>query len=159
VVPIGDGLDYDVRETPEQVLAMLEGAPAAEVVPVPVPKSLTPMPADVSPEAEPAVAETANDATEETPPKRTPRTRKAKSAATSERPARKPRAKATKKVELALSDEQLEKLRKMAPGSLRKLTNTLATQFNVQDADQTIAALKERNVISVEHEHVSWATS
>ena len=32
VVPVGDGLDYDVRESPEAVLAMLDGAPAAAVV-------------------------------------------------------------------------------------------------------------------------------
>ena len=41
VVPIGDGLDYDVRESPEEVLRMLEGCPAPQVVPVPVSDSLT----------------------------------------------------------------------------------------------------------------------
>ena len=50
VVPIGDGFDYEVREAPETVLAMLDGAPAPEVVPVPPPKMLTPQPEDVSPE-------------------------------------------------------------------------------------------------------------
>ena len=52
VVPIGDGLDYDVRETPTEVLKMLEGAPEAKVVPVPVSDCLTKTPADVSPEPE-----------------------------------------------------------------------------------------------------------
>ena len=50
VVPIGDGLDYDVKETPETVLALLDEAPPAKVVPVPPPKALTPTPDDVSPE-------------------------------------------------------------------------------------------------------------
>ena len=53
VVPIGDGLDYEVRESPETVLSMLEGAPPAKIVPVPPPKSLTPRPDDVSPEVHP----------------------------------------------------------------------------------------------------------
>ena len=50
VVPIGDGLDYEVKEAPETVLALLENAPPAQVVPVPPPKSLTHTPDDVSPE-------------------------------------------------------------------------------------------------------------
>lgn len=53
VVPIGDGLDYDVRETADMVLDMLDAAPVEKVVPVPVPKSLTQTPDDVSPEDEP----------------------------------------------------------------------------------------------------------
>ena len=59
VVPIGDGLDYEVREKPEAVLAMLEGAPVPNVVPVPPPKTLAPQPEDVSPddEAQPADVE------------------------------------------------------------------------------------------------------
>ena len=52
VVPIGDGLDYDVRESPEEVLRMLEGCPAPQVVPVPVSDCLTKTPADISPEPE-----------------------------------------------------------------------------------------------------------
>lgn len=52
VVPIGDGLDYEVRETPETVLAILEGAPVPNVVPVPPPRALAPQPDDVSPEDE-----------------------------------------------------------------------------------------------------------
>ena len=51
VVPIGDGLDYEVSEAPEAVLAMLEGAQPPKVVPVPPPKTLTPRPDDVSPDA------------------------------------------------------------------------------------------------------------
>ena len=50
VVPIGDGLDYDVKESPESVLALLNEAPPARVVPVPPPKALTKTPDDVSPD-------------------------------------------------------------------------------------------------------------
>ena len=53
VVPIGDGLDYEVKEAPEDVLAVLEGAPSAKVVPVPPPKTLAPRPEDVSPDVNP----------------------------------------------------------------------------------------------------------
>ena len=52
VVPIGDGLDYDVREKPEEVLTLLDGAPAPQVVPIPVSDCLTKTPDDVSPEPE-----------------------------------------------------------------------------------------------------------
>ena len=40
VVPIGDGLDYDVKETPEQILEMIDGKVPA-VVPVPSSDALT----------------------------------------------------------------------------------------------------------------------
>ena len=50
VVPIGDGLDYEVRETAEAVLGMLGDAPMPTVVPVPAPKGLTKTPDDVSPD-------------------------------------------------------------------------------------------------------------
>ena len=52
VVPIGDGLDYEVRESPETVLALLADAPAPTVVPVRPPRALAPQPEDVSPEEE-----------------------------------------------------------------------------------------------------------
>ena len=40
VVPIGDGLDYDVKETPEQILAMIDGK-VEKVVPVAASDALT----------------------------------------------------------------------------------------------------------------------
>ena len=52
VVPIGDGLDYEVRESPETVLALLAGTPAPTVIPVRPPRALVPQPEDVSPEEE-----------------------------------------------------------------------------------------------------------
>ena len=52
VVPVGDGLDYDVRESPEKVLAILGDVPAPPVIPIPSSDALTKTPADVSPEPE-----------------------------------------------------------------------------------------------------------
>ena len=62
VVPIGDGLDYEVKESPETVLSMLDGAPPVKIVPVPPPKTLTPRPDDVSPEASPRECDTVDEA-------------------------------------------------------------------------------------------------
>lgn len=87
VVPIGDGLDYDVKEPPETVLALLDAAPPAKVVPVPPPKALTPMPDDLSPEigfrssdAEEAKPDALPE-TEKTKPVAKKRTRRVKSTA------------------------------------------------------------------------------
>ena len=68
VVPIGDGLDYEVRETPETVLALLAGTPAPAVVPVPPPRALAPQPEDVSPEDERPSDQEPEKPTEETKP-------------------------------------------------------------------------------------------
>lgn len=68
VVPIGDGLDYDVKEAPETVLALLNEAPPAKVVPVPPPRALTRTPDDLSPDIRPRTAEEeANGETEDAP--------------------------------------------------------------------------------------------
>lgn len=182
VVPIGDGLDYDVRETTDQVLAMLGDAPAPAVVPVPAPKLLAPTPADVSPDTEPLKDEPPED--EPKPAKRTRRTKKAADGEAT-KTTRKPRAKKTAekvaeaeaepaasvaeppKVEqeppkpatsmpVEFTDAQIERLKKMMPHSLRKLVNTLVAQFKVADAESVVAALKDRGTIDVEREHVIW---
>lgn len=165
VVPIGDGLDYDVRETPESVLAMLAGAPAPEVVPVPAPKGLAPTPEDVSPEPEPPAPEAAPA---EKPVRKTTRARAKAKAETpaaegaepgaAAKPAKKSRAtRKTKLPELTLADEQVERLKKMAPGSVRKLQNTLVTQFKVEEPDAVIKALEARQVVALDRDHVIWA--
>jgi len=190
VVPIGDGLDYDVRETPEQVLKMLEGAPEVTVVPVPPPKGLAPTPADVSPEPEekpmpepaPAAAEhktargrsraKAAPADGETKPARKPRSRAAKkvaeSAAMEPAPAAEPPPAPASPAEPAAStapavapgvvfgDEQVERLRRMAPRSLKKLSNTLVSQFRIKDPEYVIRELAARGVLFVEQDHVNW---
>lgn len=180
VVPIGDGLDYDVRERPEEVLRMLDGCPAPKVVPVPVSDCLTKTPADVSPdpepprpierkpveakpaeamptEAKPAESEPAAAASveetpaEEKPKKRATRSRTKKSAAEKkEKPAKKPT--------LELSDEDVARLQKLSPKSVAKLKNTLASQFRVSDVSETVLALEAKGFLALDGNHVSWKT-
>ena len=253
VVPIGDGLDYEVRETPEQVLAMLEGAPVAAVVPVPQPKSLTKAPADVSAEPmtmttadvlaasdiertkdrphppknfappKPAVTVKVSPMAETAPVKDVPKqeapvvAKDTEASVVSEgesvpmegsvpangadavtdvfanvaektrapeftapvadgetaapkkakKTARKPRA---KKSDSASSDgagafdadqsvptaEQIERLRKMAPGSVKKLANTITSQLKLAGPDSIIDELARQGVLTLDHDHVIW---
>lgn len=187
VVPIGDGLDYDVRETPTEVLKMLEGAPEPKVVPVPVSDCLTKTPVDVSPEPEkkdppqPAPAARVVPAAEESVPQveesgKKPRkrtTRKTTKSAGDKPPAeKKPRAAkkadepsaealkpevAAAPARLELSNDQVARLRKMAPKSLAKIKNTLATQFHVGDVAGTVAALAEKGLYKIDGNHIEWA--
>lgn len=173
VVPIGDGLDYEVRESPEQVLSMLDGVAAAAVVPVPPPKSLTKTPDDVS--AEPMTM-TANDVialSDEKPTDSEPAGQVANgggkesaaadkevTAAASEirkpvkRSTRKPRAK--KAAAVSITDAQVERLRKMAPSSVKKLANTIISQLKLGDPDSVIAVLGKQGILSIDHDHVIW---
>jgi len=206
VVPIGDGLDYDVREPVEQVLEMLESAPEPKVVPVPAPSMLTPTPDDVSPEAEGA-ASAPEPKTVEPAAKRTSRGRAKKTAADGESVTKAVHRKTrTKKVDagasaiesapaptessetvesseppdakpspaepavgsssaeleadlppaVEFSAEQVERLRKMAPKSMRKLLNTLTSHFKVSNPDSVVASLREMGVVEVEQEHIVW---
>ena len=148
VVPIGDGLDYDVRESPEEVLRMLEGCPAPQVVPVPVSDCLTKTPADVSPEPEREPAEGAPDEKSlPAAPRKPVRPRKA-AAAKKARPGKPPA--------LELSGEDVARLGKLAPKSVAKLKNTLSTQFRVADVSRTVAALEAKGVIKLDGNHVNW---
>ena len=180
VVPIGDGLDYDVRETPAEVLKLLEGAPEPKVVPVPVSDCLTKTPADVSPEPEkkdpppppspaPAPAAPEVSAAEEAPQveesgkkprKRT--TRKTTKSAVEKKPRAAKKADEPKPeppaapLKLELSDDQVAQLRKMAPKSLAKIKNTLATQFHVADIGGTVLALEAKGAFTLEGNRVGW---
>ena len=163
VVPIGDGLDYDVRESPEDVLRMLEGCPAPKVVPVPVSDCLTKTPADVSPEP-------VRRAPEPVEPERKPDTvttpvredadgtvvKPAKKPAKAKKPAAAKKAKPAKKPVLELSDEEVARLGKLAPKSIAKLKNTLSTQFRVADVSETVTALEAKGVIKLDGNHVTW---
>jgi len=174
VVPIGDGLDYDVRETPERVLAVIGDAPSPTVVPVPPPKGLAPKaPDDVSGEgvAEPETRnpepETRNPEPETASPE--PETRNSELETPNpepaeEKPAKKPARKTTrkttrkaKKPELPLTPEQVDRLIKMAPGSLRKLQNTLTAQFKIETPDAVVEALVAHGVLTLDRDHVEWA--
>ena len=153
VVPVGDGLDYDVRESPEDVLRMLEGAPAPEVVPVSVSDCLAPAPKDVSPEPE---------SEDEPAGSKKPRRKAAKAKERTDAPkaeaSKSAVRKATKKtVALELSDEQVARLARLSPKSEDKLKNTLLTQFHVADAVATVLGLEAKGVIRRDGKRITWA--
>ena len=189
VVPVGDGLDYEVREGVDVVIAAVEGAQRGVAI-VPVqPADVLPAAVEASPEAsgEPAEAPLAPPAFEgeaaeenvseeeaaagvaarmafgemmekekaaEAKSKRTRKTKAAKPAASTTR------RRSTRKAPLELSDEQLARLRKMAPRSVKKLTNSInEKQFAVADAEKTIKALVDHGIISIDEQtqHVEWA--
>ena len=154
VVPIGDGLDYDVRESPEDVLRMLEGCSAPQVVPVPVSDCLTKTPADVSPEPERRPSETAAD--EKRPIAQVEKPAKKPTKAKKPVAAKKPKAAKTPASALELSDEDVTRLGKLAPKSVAKLKNTLNTQFHIADVSGTVAALAAKGIIKIDGNHVTW---
>ena len=187
VVPIGDGLDYDVKESPETVLRMLEGAPVPTVVPVPVSDCLTKTPVDVSPEPEerrpearppePAkkqpesqpVAAGEPPAAEKKPRKRTTRAKAKVAKDETKKEAEKPSAAEEAKPEppkpvppkptvFELSPDQVARLAKLAPKSIAKLKNTLATQFHVADIGGTVLALEAKGAFTLEGNRVIWPT-
>ena len=153
VVPIGDGLDYDVRESPDEVLRMLDGCPAPQVVPVPVSDCLTKTPADVSPE--PKLKPPTEVARDEERPAGQP-TQPAKKQVRVKKSATVKKAKPAKKPVLELSDEEVIRLGKLAPKSVAKLKNTLSTQFRVADVAATVAALETKGVIKIDGNHIDW---
>lgn len=167
VVPVGDGLDYEVKESPETVLAMLEGAPAPAIVPVSASDALTATPEDVSPEDDETQVPDDHAQPEKPAKKTTARRAKAKQdkeagkpAEQSEAPAgkKKPSARnrSKKKPTMEMDAGELDRLRKLAPKSLKKLGNTISTQFKVSNADETIELLKDLGVIELEGERVIW---
>lgn len=219
VVPIGDGLDYDVRETPDVVLGMLDGVPPAPIA-VPTPRSLTPTPADVSPETDGFLQGGMEPPSKESEPKASePKTaqrpakrgsRKTAKSAPAPAPESEPVASAAAPAQIQgmsvaepanafapvpdagevsvpdfapesaaapapapvesadfggapdifaapdLSVEQVERLRRMAPGSLRKLRNTLVSQLKVTDVERTVLSLQNQGVITLERDRVIW---
>ena len=155
VVPIGDGLDYDVMESPEAVLALLADAPAPSVVPVPAPKGLAPTltGVDVSPD---------DSVLPEAKPEPPAEAQPAPAAKPARSRAKKPRAAVHKAAPTsapqALGDEQIVRLRKLAPRSVRKLQNTLVSQFSVADPEDALKTLQTQGVLSVEGDHVVWSS-
>lgn len=157
VVPIGDGLDYEVNETPETVLALLDGAPAAAVVPVPASDALKtgvqtsePGAEDKNPVDKPAARRS------RTKPAKTGDGKASDSAVEpKKKTAAKSRTKKKSGAEPEIDDAGLERLRKLAPKSLKKLANTVTSQFNA-DSDSVIESLRNRKIILVEGERVIW---
>ena len=213
VVPLGDGIDYEVRESPEMIVAALGGdltpgkvkrppsAAAVETKPPSVAsadKVVQPSAAvsEAAPElpdfrinsaATPVPFELRNvpEATEAAivppPAKKTVRRKRttAKTAAADESPSDAKKAEpaaeapaeappkkktvrkaATRKPKLPpmpLTDEQLVRLQKMAPGNAKRLANTLKAQFALEETEPVVAALQAHGVITVnEQGRISW---
>lgn len=181
VVPIGDGLDYEVRESPDAVLAMLEGAPPATVVPVPPPKSLAPTPKDVTPED--SVTGGKMERKLDTPKKTVKTTAKTKKTSTaaagkkktkseeseshSETHDEKPAsvaASAAEPVSAGLSDDDIERIaEKLLSHKCRtekRLRNFIKSSYKTFDETQiseVIEAMKLRGYFIVEDGgHVTW---
>ena len=212
VVPLGDGIDYEVRESPEMIVAALGGdlapgkakrpPPTAPVAaqPTPVaPADKAAKPSAAVPEAEPELPDfrinsaaapvpfelrnvpEAAEADVVTPPaKKTVRRKRttAKTAAdespsaakkketSAEAPAeaapkkktvRKATTRKPKLPPMPLTDEQLVRLQKMAPGNAKRLANTLKAQFALEETAPVIAALQAHGVITInEQGRISW---
>lgn len=188
VVPFGDGLDYEVRESAESIISLVEGVPAADIVAAPVEG------APVETEEVPPLAEVAETAEEqpvfeavdvpsvseeesaaavaavsqlapkpEEEEKPTKRARKAKArpapagTPATEGERKLPRRRAVRKTTLDLTEEQLARVRSMAPRSVKRLTNTLSSQFAVLDPETTVRALVEHDIITVDDQsHITW---
>ncbi len=150
VVPIGDGLDYDVLESPEKVLALLAGAPAPTVVPVPsIPEKRTFIPPPLPPEKEEADETDEPRAATDTPVKRAKKSTNARKrpAKRTEKPSEEPAQSSTVNV---------PRLRKLAPGSLVKLVNTLSKSFHVAEPKETVQKLLDAGEIRIERDRVIW---
>ena len=181
VVPAGDGLDYDVKESPDAVMRLCGGGEPLSAAEQPAAEPAEPidvLPMQDAPErpvvdAEATVQalrekvkrirEAAAAKTDRTPPNgkdAPPGKTEAQPPAEDAKPktAAKPRKRASrsKKPAIDLTDEQMERLKKMAPSSRQKLLNTLA-HLKVSNAEATAVALLAHKVIEMTPDnHVSW---
>lgn len=161
VVPGGDGLDYDVKESPETVMGLCGGRVAETEPPPPDPNEALPivnapdLPTDQAEATVQALREkvarirAAAEAAEAPPPVEEP--------PAEPKPAAKPRKRTSrKKPVIDLTDVQMERLKKMAPSSRQKLLNTLA-HLKVPNAEATAVALLAHKIIEMTPDnHVSW---
>ena len=174
VVPAGDGLDYDVKESSDAVMRLCGGEPPPEA-PVPEPPPPDPnealpivnapdLPVDQAEATVQALREkvkrlretaAAKKPDEKAAPSAEPPPAEAPEA--EPKPAAKPRKRTSrKKPAIDLTDEQMERLKKMAPSSRQKLLNTLA-HLKVANAEATAVALLAHKVIEMTPDnHVNW---
>lgn len=188
VVPFGDGLDYEVRESPESIIARADGTTEDELA-VALQEAIMQDSPSGEPSAqdhdEPVVSEPVFEAVEvpqvseaesaaavaavtqlmpkpeeEKPTKRTrkAKTRPAPAGTPATEGERKiPRKRAARKTVLDLTDDQLSRVRNMAPRSVKRLTNTLSSQFAVVDPETTVRALVEHDIITIDDQsHITW---
>jgi hypothetical protein len=163
VVPIGDGLDYDVMDEPDAVFKMMGEKPVQPKVS----RAKTKKTADDEAAAESAKAATASapggedkakPAAKKTRAKAAKKTAATKSADAGDA---EPLPAATElpeeKTPLDLDETSIARLRKLAPRTVKKLYNTLMSQFKTADASVTVKALADNGVITVgADDHISW---
>lgn len=164
VVPLGDGLDYEVVETAERIVKLLGGGTvvAAELSPE------VPGPTVTDEETELQGKKTAARKDAGRTAKKTAKGKSVAAAdaenavkpAIGKKTAAKPSAKKSVKLPpIPLSEEQIVRLRRMSPGSLKKLVNTLTSQFGVSKPEKTVDALLSLKIISVSSQgHVDWTS-
>ena len=181
VVPVGDGLDYEVRESAETIISLVEGTPVAEIAatvaetPEEAPAEATPAEAPVFEQTEVEVKSEAESAAavaaviQLTPPEAPAEGKPAKRARKTKGrpvPAGTPategerkvvRHRAARKTPLELTEDQLSRIRAMAPRSVKRLSNTLSSQFDVIEPETVIRSLVEHDIITVdEQSHITW---
>lgn len=188
VVPLGDGIDYEVCESPEKIVAAMGGEFAPDTTRKPSPKkaaaTVLPPPGPavsasasydtpdfrVSQSAAPVPFELRNVPAETAPaeqPKKTVRRKRTAAkgeekatgvdaasaaggdAAPKKKAVRNTAARKPKLPPLPLTDEKLVRLQKMAPGSTKKLENTLKTQFAIGDLESAITSLVANGLIEI----------
>ena len=164
VVPAGDGLDYDVKESSEAVMRLCGGEPPAEA---PAPEPPPPDPNEALPIVN--APDLPVDQAEATVQALREKVKRLRETAAAEKPAEKvsppaepkppakPRKRTSrKKPAIDLTDEQMERLKKMAPSSRQKLLNTLA-HLKVPNAEATAVALLAHKVIEMTPDnHINW---
>ena len=187
VVPFGDGLDYEVRESAESIISLVEGLPTSEIAAAPVEDApvetakglptvevveavaeqpvfeAVEVPSVSDEESAAAVAAVSQLAPKPEEEKPTKRARKAKTrpapagTPATEGERKLPRRRAVRKTTLDLTEDQLARVRSMAPRSVKRLTNTLSSQFAVLDPETTVRALVEHDIITVDDQsHITW---
>lgn len=180
VVPIGDGLDYDVREKPEEVLQMLDGAPPVKVVPVPPPKTLTVKPDDVSYESAADLkagacsldATASADATEgqDAPKRRVRRTKSAskKGATASAEPEKGKSAPGNAEAQMpAAAGEAADEFQRIVAGlkgrkcrTVKRMRNAIKSFYGKKDdseIDGMIESMLNGGYLAIEQDgHVNW---
>jgi hypothetical protein len=149
---------------------MLEGTPVPAVIPVPASDALVKAPCGTdaaSSDPEPADAPAEKEEEEKAAGKTAGRrggTRAAKSAEAKTAPEsgkaedrKKTAARGRKRKDPAGLDEaQLERLRKLAPKSVKKMVNTLSTQFKTPDAEAAVNALSDAGIFVIAGEKIIW---
>lgn len=183
VVPVGDGLDYEVREEASAVVETVTQAQGAiAVVPVPnadpvagakkkrttrktaaktaeEPEKAAPADGKPAEKADPKRLAKKDDAPAQTPAEPAPPAPPAQGAQSV--PASPAPAPGAQDIfgppALDLNTEALDRLRTMAPRSVKKIVNTLKAQFAVKDPEATVRALAANGLIEIgEHNRVTW---